>query len=83
MGVRDVEVGDLTKLSYLATNEGGWRVDAELECARCGAFQAADSDPATKRDRLAELSVRLFNAGGWRVGDDGGPLCPDCAATAS
>lgn len=83
MGVREIEVGDLTKLAYLATAEGAWRVDTELVCARCGALQAADSDPATDRDRLAELSVRLFNAGGWRVGADGGPLCPGCVASIS
>lgn len=83
MGVREIEVADLTKLAYLATAEGGWRVDAELVCAGCGALQAADSDPASDRDRLAELSVRLFNAGGWRVGADGGLLCPGCAAPTS
>lgn len=83
MTTRELRVGDLSHLDYACAEEGGWRVVAELTCTGCGAFQAADSDPAPEKARLAELAVRLFNSAGWRIGATRGVLCPDCAVAAS
>lgn len=79
MGLRYVTVDDLCTLDFEQTPEG-WKIFADLTCARCGAYQAADADPAPAKDRQAVLAVRLFGQAGWRVEEASrAVLCVSCA----
>ena len=79
--LRNIAPGDLGELGWTDAGEDGYRINAELTCSRCGAYQAADSDPSFNKTRPVALVVRLFNAVGWRVDAAVGPVCPACAAT--
>ena len=83
MALRDIRASDLQNLDWRTDGDEGWRIEADLTCTSCGAYQAADSDPTTKRETAAALTVRLFNSVGWRADEQGWLLCPDCAVAAT
>lgn len=84
MTLRTITADDLDTLDWVAAEEGRWRIVADLTCDRCGAYQAADSDPVRDKPRATELAMRLFNSAGWKVDDAmGATLCPDCAVRPS
>ncbi|GEM_PF-2456057 len=80
--LREIAQGDLGELGWTDAGEDGYRINAELTCSRCGAYQAADSDPSFNKARPVALVLRLFNAVGWRADGDVGPVCPACVAAA-
>lgn len=73
---------ELAKMVWTDTDEptGWWRIEADLSCSACGAYQAVDSDPTNDKQVAIKLAVGLFNTGGWRVDEHGGALCGECAA---
>jgi hypothetical protein len=73
----------LTSLDWAPADDGGWQIMADLVCADCGAYQAADCDPTHDRARPIVLAVRLFNSVGWRKRESGETLCPECATKAT
>ena len=79
MSLRELTAADLSTLEWNDAGEGWHRIVADVTCARCGAYQAADSDPVTDQASATTLCVRLFNQVGWRLGRVGELLCPDCA----
>ena len=66
-------------LHWTDAGEGWWKIVADVTCAGCGAYQAADSDPTTDKATTVALCLRLLNHVGWRVADGDRLLCPDCA----
>lgn len=81
--LRELTAHDLSTLDWTDLGEGFVRIIADLVCASCGAYQAADSDPTTEKALAAALAVRLFHDAGWRSDAQGRPLCPECAEVAS
>lgn len=79
VNVRELTLADLGALSWRDAGPGWFVIVADLTCSRCGAYQAADSDPVTDKNTAASLCLRLFNKAGWRVDGDDLPLCPECA----
>ncbi|MDO8631128.1 MAG: hypothetical protein Q7R41_11610 [Phycisphaerales bacterium] len=77
--LRMVTMADFQNLAWDDVDAGWWRIVADMTCAACGAYQAADSDPTNDKARSGELCLRLFHAAGWRVDDADGVLCPACA----
>lgn len=78
--LRNIAPEDFAGVDWTDVGEEGYRINADLTCSRCGAYQAVDSDPSFNKTRPIALAVRLFNAVGWRADSEGGPVCPDCAA---
>ena len=76
---------ELAKMVWADTDErtGWWRIEADLSCSACGAYQAVDSDPTNDKKVATGLAVGLFHDAGWRVDEQGGALCGECAAGAS
>jgi hypothetical protein len=82
MGLREVRALDLDSVDWTPAAEGGWRITADLTCADCGAYQAADSDPVLDKSRAVELAIRLFNSVGWRAeAETGRKRCPTCCGS--
>jgi hypothetical protein len=82
MVLRNIQKDDLQNLCWRKVGAEGWRIEAELTCEACGAYQAADSDPTTKKESATMLAARLFSSVGWRADDGDRRLCPDCVARA-
>jgi len=80
MSLRPLIVADLSTLDWNAVEDGHWRIVADVTCASCGAYQAADSDPLRDKEIAKTLCVRLFNSTGWRVANADQLLCPNCAS---
>jgi len=76
--LRDLTAADLGKIDWNEVAPGLFRIVADLTCARCGAYQAADCDPTTRKDAAVRMTMQLLNAVGWRVAD-AETVCPDCA----
>lgn len=74
---RELTAKDLGEIAWTECAPGVFRIAAELTCARCGAYQAADCDPTTRKDSAVRMTVQLLNAVGWRV-DGAEVICPDC-----
>lgn len=81
--LRELTSHDLSTLDWTDLGDGLVRIVADLTCAGCGAYQAADSDPTTEKALAAALAVRLFHDTGWRSDTLGRPFCPECAEVAS
>lgn len=79
MPVRLLTASDLPGLAWKDAGPGWFIIVADLTCSRCGAYQAADSDPVTDKTVASALCLRLFNESGWRVDMVNHLLCPDCA----
>lgn len=77
--LRPLTADDLGPIGWTPCAPGEFRIVAELTCADCGAYQAADCDPTPRQNAALRMTVRLFNAVGWRSAG-GRPLCPACAA---
>ena len=95
MTTRNITADDLTKLEWIEIpqaelhrvdfqegdlQERWWRIVAEMVCSSCGAFQAVDSDPTNDRKAATRLTVGLFHDAGWRVDENGGVHCAECAS---
>ncbi len=76
---RELTASDLGDISWNEVAPGLFRIVADLTCARCGAYQAADCDPTSRKDPAIRMTIQLLNAVGWRV-NAGQILCPECAA---
>jgi hypothetical protein len=76
--LRLVATTDFQNLAWDDVDAGWWRIVADMTCAVCGAYQAADSDPTNDKARTLELCARLFNSVGWRISDAHCILCPEC-----
>lgn len=76
--MRRISIDDLQNLGWDQVGEGWWRIMAELTCAACGAYQAADSDPTNDKAAAMSLCARLFDSTGWRVDSEDRLVCPDC-----
>ncbi len=81
--LRELTAHDLSTLDWAELGGGMVRIVADLTCAGCGAYQAADSDPTTEKALAAALAVRLFHDAGWRLDARGRPICPECVDVAS
>lgn len=92
MSLREINADDLSKLEWIdlpteelqrvdfeGTGTGWWRIVAEIHCQSCGALQAVDSDPVNDKTVATKLTVKLFNEAGWRVDEQTGVICGDCA----
>lgn len=79
MGLRNITQEHFSTLSWEAYAAGWFRIVADVTCSRCGAYQAADSDPVQDKEESVQLCVRLLNQVGWRVDEREGVLCPSCA----
>jgi hypothetical protein len=79
VSLREITREHFTTLSWEDYLPGWFRIVADLTCTRCGAYQAADSDPVQDKDESVRLCVRLFNHVGWRSDEHGQVLCPQCA----
>lgn len=76
---RELTASDLGDISWNEVAPGLFRIVTDVTCARCGAYQAADCDPTSRKDPAIRMTVQLLNAVGWRM-NAGQILCPDCAA---
>lgn len=81
MALRDIRQSDLQNLRWRSAGEEGWRIEAELACDACGAYQAADSDPTTKKESATMLAARLYSSVGWRADERDRRLCPNCVGS--
>ncbi len=84
LGWIDIPSSELTKMVWAGTDEkaGWWRIEADLSCSGCGAYQAVDSDPTNDKQAATRLAVGLFHDAGWRVDEAGRALCGGCAGRA-
>lgn len=76
--MRIISSDDLQNLSWDEIGTGWWRIVADLTCAKCGAYQAVDSDPTNDKAEALTLCARLYDSVGWRVDDHDRVLCPEC-----
>jgi hypothetical protein len=76
--VRRISTDDIQNLSWDAVAPGWWRIIADVTCGKCGAFQAADSDPTNDKAEAMALCARVFNSVGWKVDDNDRVVCSDC-----
>ena len=76
----DVVLSELERVGWTDTprKTAWWRIVAEMSCCRCGAYQAADSDPTNDKQVATTLAVGLFNKVGWRVDELKRVVCRDC-----
>ena len=79
--LRGISVDDIQNLTWDQVAQGWWRINAELTCQRCGAYQAADSDPINDKAQAMMLCARLFDSVGWRISREGQVLCDECSRT--
>jgi hypothetical protein len=78
MLLRRISSDDLQNLNWDQVGHGWWRIMADLTCAKCGAYQAADSDPTNDKAEALGLCARLYESVGWKVDDNGQVICSDC-----
>jgi len=76
--LRRISVDDIQNLNWDTVGHGWWRIAADLTCDRCGAFQAADSDPTNNKAEAMALCARLFDSVGWKVDDQDRVICSNC-----
>lgn len=79
VGTQKITREHFTTLGWEDYLPGWFRIVADVTCGRCGAYQAADSDPVQDKEESINLCVRLFNHVGWRVSETGEVLCPECS----
>lgn len=75
--LRELTAADLGDIGWVECAPGEFRIQADLTCADCGAYQAADCDPTRRKDAAVRMTVQLLSAVGWRV-REGSVVCPDC-----
>jgi hypothetical protein len=80
MGVplRNISSDDLQNLGWDLVTSGWWRIAADLTCAKCGAYQALDSDPTNDKAEALALSAQLYESAGWKVNAEDQVICSDC-----
>ena len=76
--MRKISSDDLQNLGWDQVGAGWWRIMAELTCAKCGAYQALDSDPTNDKAEALTLSARLYDSVGWKVDDEDRVICASC-----
>lgn len=76
---RELSASDLGEIGWNEVGPGLYRIVADVTCAHCGAYQAADCDPTSRKDPAIRMTVQLLNSVGWRVVGSK-TICPDCAA---
>jgi len=75
---RELTASELGEINWNEVAPGLFRIVADVTCARCGAYQAADCDPTSRKDAAVRMTVQLLNSVGWRV-EASQTICPDCA----
>jgi hypothetical protein len=81
MPLRELSAEHLSTLDWRDAGQGWVQIVADVTCAGCGGYQAADCDPTNDRAAAVRLALRLFNHVGWRVDPGHRLLCPECAET--
>jgi len=80
VALQPVTQSNLSNLAWEAYAPGWFRIVADITCARCGNYQALDSDPVEDKEECIRLSLRLLHQVGWRVDGGRAVLCPQCAS---
>ena len=78
--MRRISSDDLQNIGWDDVGAGWYRIMADLTCSKCGAYQAADSDPTNDKAEALSLCARLYDSVGWRVNNSDQVVCTDCHA---